>query len=206
MSFGDDVPVIDGELKTGAIDVGAFFAAVTGLDTAKKENERWSATPFVLAPLPLFAGEVKVEAGRAALLPSFTASKLQAMLRFSPTQIKAESIEADILGGHGTAEVTLRRSADGIGMQGRVAIKGADAAQLLFAEGPSPPLSGRATLNMQFEGGGLSPRAMIGSLNGSGVLTLEKARVASLDPIAFSIVTRSVDQGCRWMRSVFAVW
>ena len=195
VSFGDDVPVIDGELKTGAIDVGAFFAAITGLDTVKKENERWSATPFVLAPLPLFAGEVKVEAGRAALLPSFTASKLQAMLRFSPTQIKAESIEADILGGHGTAEVTLRRSADGIGMQGRVAIKGADAAQLLFAEGPTPPLGGRATLNMQFEGGGMSPRAMIGSLNGSGVLTLEKARVASLDPIAFSIVTRSVDQG-----------
>jgi large subunit ribosomal protein L24 len=195
VSFGDDVPVIDGELKTGAIDVGAFFAAVTGLDAAKAPNERWSAAPFVLPALPAITGDVKVEAGRAALLPSFTASKLQAVLRFSPTQIKAESIEADLLGGRGTAEVTLRRSADGIGMHGHVAIKGADAAQLLFAEGPTPPLSGRATLNMQFEGGGLSPRAMIGSLNGSGVLTLEKARVASLDPIAFSTVARSIDQG-----------
>ncbi|RKE67708.1 AsmA family protein [Pseudorhodoplanes sinuspersici] len=195
LSFGDDVPVIDGELKTGAIDVGAFFAAATGLDAAKTANERWSASPFVLPALPALAGEVKVEAARAALLPSFTASKLQAMLRFSPTRIKAESIEADLLGGRGTAEVTLRRSADGIGMQGRVAIKGADAAQLLFSEGHASPLSGRATLDMQFEGGGLSPRAIVGSLNGSGMLTLEKARVASLDPGAFSTVTRSVDQG-----------
>ena len=195
ISFGEDVPVIDGELKTSAIDVGALVAAVTGFDIAKTANERWSAAPFVLPALPALAGELKVEAGRAALVRSFTASKLQAMFRFSPTQIKAEAIEADLLGGRGTGEMTLRRSADGIGMQGRVAIKGADAAQLLFADAPTPPLHGGATLNMQFEGGGRSPHAMVGSLNGSGVLTLEKARVASLDPSTFSIVTRSVDQG-----------
>ena len=195
LSFGEDVPVVDGELKTGAIDIGGFLSAVGGLEAAAASNERWSAAPFALPALPSFAGDIKVEAGRAALLPSFTASKLQARLRFSPTQIKVDGIEADILGGRGTADVTLRRNADGIGLQGRVAIKGADAAQLIFAEGPTPPLNGRATIDMQFEGGGLSPRAMIGSLNGSGILTLEKARVASLDPAAFSTVTRSIDQG-----------
>jgi uncharacterized protein involved in outer membrane biogenesis len=196
LSFGDDMPVIDGELKTDAVDLGAFLAAATGIDaTDKPSNQKWSDAPFNLPAVPSFAGELKVEAARATLSPSLTVSKLQSKLRFSPTQIKAEPIEADLLGGRGTADLTFRRSADGIGVQGRVAIKGADAAQLLFAEGQSPPLNGRATLNVQFEGGGRSPRAIVGSLNGSGVLALEKARLAALDPIAFSIVTRSVDQG-----------
>ena len=195
LSFGDDVPVVDGELKTAAIDVGAFLSAVAGLDAANTTDERWSSAPFVLPALPSFAGEVKLEAGRAALLPAFSASKLQALLRFSPTQTKVEAIEGDVLGGRASGEVALRRNAEGIGMQGRVSIKGADAAQLVFGGGAAPALNGRANLNLQFEGGGLSPRAMIGSLNGSGVLTLEKARLSSMDPLAFSIVTRSVDQG-----------
>lgn len=194
LAFGD-VPVIDGDLRTGAIDVAALVGTITGPEPAKPTNERWSTAPFALPALPSVTGEVKVAAVRAALLPSFAASKLQAVLRFSPTQIRIDSIDADILGGRGTGDVTLRRSADGIGLQGQVALKGVEAGPLLFNEGAHTPLQGRAALTMQFEGGGRSPRALIGSLNGSGMLTLEKARVAALDPGAFAAVTRSVDQG-----------
>ena len=194
LSYGDQVPVVDGELRTNAIDLGALFTSVTGLEAAKP-NERWTTAPFVLPALPAVTGDIKVAAARAVLWPPLTTSKLQATLLLSPSQIKVDAIEGDVFGGRANAELAFRRNAEGIGMQGRFAIKGADAAQLLFAESPNPPLNGRANLNVQFEGGGLSPRALIGSLNGSGVLTLEKARIASLDPIAFSIVTRSVDQG-----------
>ncbi len=190
-----EVPMVDGELKADAVDVAALFAALTGLDTAKKSpNDKWNETPFSPSALPPLGGELKMEAAKAVLSPSLTASNVRTTFRFSPNQVKAAPLEGDLLGGRANADVTLRRGADGIGIQGQVVVKGTDASQLLFAAAQGP-LVGRATLNVQFEGAGLSPRALIGSLNGGGMLTLEKARLAALDPSAFSVAMRSVDQG-----------
>src|SRR5262249_7705392 len=69
---------------------------------------------------------------------------------------------------------------------------GANAAELLPGEGS---LSGRLTVDLSAEGAGMSPVALVGSLAGSGSFTLENARVARLDPAAFDIVIRAVDQG-----------
>ena len=41
----------------------------------------------------------------------------------------------------------------------------------------------------------MSPVALIGSLEGSGIFTLENGRVVRLDPAAFDAVIRAVDQG-----------
>ena len=41
----------------------------------------------------------------------------------------------------------------------------------------------------------MSALALIGSLQGSGTFIIENARVARLDPKAFEVVTRAVDQG-----------
>lgn len=198
LAFGE-IPAINGELKADLIDVGAAFAAATGLDAAsskKSSGERnWSEAPFSLAAMPAFAGALKLEAARAVLSPSFTASNLRTTLRLTPMQVAAEAVEADLAGGQGSANVTLRRGVDGIGIQGRLVVKDAEAAQLLFASYSPAPLAGRATLDVQFEGAGLSPKALIGSLNGSGTLTLDKARFAALDPKAFTTAMRSVDQG-----------
>jgi len=48
---------------------------------------------------------------------------------------------------------------------------------------------------MSAEGTGMSAVALIGSLEGSGTFTLENGRVARLDPRAFEVVIRAVDQG-----------
>ncbi|MEI9803464.1 MAG: AsmA-like C-terminal region-containing protein [Pseudolabrys sp.] len=48
---------------------------------------------------------------------------------------------------------------------------------------------------MKWTGTGLSPIALIGSLQGTGKLTLADAQFAGLDPRAFDAVTRAVDQG-----------
>jgi large subunit ribosomal protein L24 len=45
------------------------------------------------------------------------------------------------------------------------------------------------------EGEGATPRALIGSLNGTGTVSLEKAEIAKLDPKVFSGAMRAVDQG-----------
>ena len=57
------------------------------------------------------------------------------------------------------------------------------------------PLAGQLTLDLDLEGTGRSPVALIGSLQGGGTFTLQDGRIARLDPAAFDAIIRNVDQG-----------
>lgn len=187
--------VLDGEIKADTIDVAALLAAVTGLGAASdRDKADWSATPFVTQAWPSMIGAVTVSAARATLFSTMRAANLRTGLRFTGNDVAAESIEAELYGGKLSGEAVLRRGGEGLSVSGRIALRDADAAQLLGAQNASA-VSGRAGLQLQFEGSGLSPRAMVGSLNGSGRITLDKGRVAALDPKAFAAAIRSVDQG-----------
>jgi large subunit ribosomal protein L24 len=78
-------------------------------------------------------------------------------------------------------------------MRARVSLVGADAAALLPGEGKSP-VTGRVGLQAELEGTGLSPASLIGSLGGSGTITLEDAQISSLDPKAFNAAIRAAEQ------------
>ncbi len=195
--------VLDGEIKADTIDVAALLAAVTGLgaasdkDTSEKDKSDradWSSSPFVTQAWPSMIGAVAVSVARATLFSTMRAANLRTGLRFTGNDVAAESIEAELYGGRLSGEAVLRRGGEGLSVSGKIALRDADAAQLLGAQNASA-VSGRAGLQLQFEGSGLSPRAMIGSLNGSGRITLDKGRVAALDPKAFAAAIRSVDQG-----------
>src|SRR5260370_9194937 len=56
-------------------------------------------------------------------------------------------------------------------------------------------VSGRLNVGAEIEGRGRSPGALIGSLQGRGFFSVEDGRFAGLDPSAFDVVIRSVDQG-----------
>src|SRR6185295_6410595 len=68
-----------------------------------------------------------------------------------------------------------------------------DATALLPGEGKAP-VTGRLGLQLDVEGSGLSPASLIGSLSGSGNITLEAAQVSSLDPKAFNAAIRAAEQ------------
>ena len=195
LTYGE-MPVIDGEVRTDTVDLGAVLAAVTGSGGAasSKDAPRWSETPFALPALPPLSGQIVVSAARAALSPALQAARFRTTLRFANLNVKADAIEAELLGGHLAGDIDAQRSPDGVSLRGRVGIADADATQLLFGDGPAP-LTGRAALKLQFEGMGRSPRALIGSLNGGGTLVLANARFASLDPKVFAAAMLSADQG-----------
>lgn len=193
LAFGD-VATIDGELRADTIDVAAVFAAASGVARSARGERHWSETPFALPAWPKLSGRVTVSAAQASLTPALQVSKFRSALRFVDADPTVEDIAGELLGGRLSGEIAVRRAPDAIGIQGRVAVTGADATQLLFGDGAAP-LTGQAALTVQFEGMGRSPRALIGSLNGSGTLVLDHARVASLDPNVFATAMRSVDQG-----------
>lgn len=189
-----EIPTIDGELRADTIDIAGLAAAATGIARAGKGERRWSDTPFALLWVPTLAGRMSISAAQAGLAPSLQVSKFRAALRFADADVTAEGIEGELLGGRLSGALTVRRGTDGLGLQGRIAVTDADATQLLFGEGTAP-LTGQAALTLQFEGVGRTPRALVGSLTGSGTLTLQHARIAALDPKAFAAAMQSVDQG-----------
>lgn len=189
-----ETPAIDGEIRTDTIDVAALLAAASGIARSARGESRWSETPFVLPPLPRFLGRMSIGAARATLTSDLQVEKFRSALRFDDTDLKVESIAGELLGGRLAGDMTVRRAPDALGLQGRIAVTDADATQLLFGDGVAP-LTGQVALTLQFEGMGRSPRALIGSLNGTGTLVLDGAQIASLDPNVFAAAMRSVDQG-----------
>lgn len=189
-----DTPEIDGEMRTDTIDLAALAAMVSGASRTARGEPRWSETPFAPPSLPRFSGRMSVSAAQATFTPAMQVSKFRAALRFADGNLKVENMAGELLGGRLSGEMTAQRAPDALGLQGQIAIIDADATQLLFGDGAAP-LTGQAALTVQFEGMGRSPRALVGSLNGTGTLALDRARIASFDPNVFATAMRSVDQG-----------
>jgi uncharacterized protein involved in outer membrane biogenesis len=89
--------------------------------------------------------------------------------------------------------VTFRRGTDGLTATSRIGLAAANIGELLPASGA--PFSGQLALNVDLEGTGRSPVALIGSLEGGGTFTLQDGRITRLDPAAFDAIIRNVDQG-----------
>src|SRR5207302_9328839 len=103
-------------------------------------------------------------------------------------------LEARFGGGRALAQLSLHAGPDGTAARGRLALSDIDVAAVLPADARAP-VTGRAGLQVEAEGTGLSPATLVGSLRGAGTLTLENAQIAGLDPKAFETVVRAVDRG-----------
>jgi large subunit ribosomal protein L24 len=99
-----------------------------------------------------------------------------------------------VAGGRLAGQLSFRAAEDGLKAKAKISLTGVDAASLL-PPGARPPVTGSLAFSADVEGAGLSPVALIGSLQGSGKIELSDAQFAGLDPRAFDAVTRAVDQG-----------
>ncbi len=185
---------IDGKLETDALDVPAALGAAMGMP-APRGDGAWSSEPFAKVDWPDAIGRIELRGVRALVAPGLSAEKAGATLRFSPSEIALDDISAVLARGQLSGAVVLRKRADGIGLQQRLSLKGADAASLLAAKGEGTPVSGGASLQIDVEGSGATPKSLVGSLSGSGTVSLDKAEFAKLDPRAFVAAMRAADRG-----------
>src|SRR5262249_13846088 len=143
--------------------------------------------------LGALSGRIDFTAARAALTPTLIARQARGAIRLDAGAIAFEDVEASLANGRVSAQLALRPAADGLEARGRFALMNADEAALLADEG-RPPIAGRASLQAEFEGSGLSPASLVGSLKGTGLITLEDAQLSGLDPRAFGAAVRAADQ------------
>ncbi len=195
LTFGSPAKV-DGALEVDSLDAPAMIAAAIGMPVSRAkpgDTVTWSSEPFVLSASNL-VGRIELKAQSAKLSPSLIAQQLRGQLRIGPSEVVFDNVVADLGKGKLDGRLAFVISAEGLSIRARVTLSGADAKTILASDGRSP-VAGRLTFNAEVEGAGLSPAAFIGSLSGSGTLTLENVQLAGLNPHVFDAVVRAVDLG-----------
>jgi uncharacterized protein involved in outer membrane biogenesis len=188
---------VQGEMETANADGAGLVASAIGLPASQPAaNGRWawSSEPFAGGFLGAATGQVALKARRAELLPGVTARELRTTLRLGKDDVRFDDISGNVAGGQLSGQLTFHAADSGLQAHGKFSLTNANAASLL-GSGARPPIAGSFGLSGEVNGTGLSPVALIGSLQGSGNVTLSDAQLAGLDPRAFDAVTRAVDQG-----------
>lgn len=198
LSLGAGVPrQVSGEIEADTVNAGALLAAAIGMPgTASKPSGPWiwSTEPFGDGVFGNRAGAVTIKARRLKVTRQIAAREFRATLRFADREFTVDDMSGDIGGGALTGSMTWHDSDLGLVAKAVIALKGAEATTLLPA-GARPPVTGKLDLAAEVSGSGMSPIALIGSLQGGGTAVLSGGQLAGLDPRAFDTVTRAVDQG-----------
>ncbi len=190
LTFGSVVQT-EGDIETDAVDGTALLAAATGLSTAAPLS---SEEPFERGLFSPASGKVSFRARSVGLAGNLAMRNVKGALRLEPSGLGVDIEDAEFAKGRLSGEWSAQKTPDATVAKMRFAIKSADAG--LLVPGPSRPrVSGRIDLNAELDGVGRSPKALIGSLSGTGTLTLTDARIEGLDPRAFAVAVRAVDQG-----------
>jgi large subunit ribosomal protein L24 len=140
------------------------------------------------------AGRLEFKSSRITLTPAMIARQGRGVVRFGPSELALEDFEADLAGGRASGQLAFRRAPSGLALQARIGLAGAEAGSMPLTEG-RPAVAGRLSLQLDADGAGLSPASLFGSLAGNGVVSLERAQLAALDPKAFDMAMRAADQG-----------
>ncbi len=186
---------LQGDIDADSIDAAGLIAAAIGMPPGGNSGgAMWSSEPFTGGVFGDYGGAIALKARRAGLPPLPTAREFRATLRFGKDEIALDDMSGAVAGGRLAGQLSFRSAADGLKAHLKISLTGADAASLL-PSGARPPVSGSLGLAADVEGAGLSPIALIGSLQGAGKVELGDAQFAGLDPHAFDAVTHAVDQG-----------
>jgi large subunit ribosomal protein L24 len=197
---------VQGNIEADSADGAALIAAAIGMPASaspkspqsEPRNTRtgwtWSGEPFAPGGFGDFTGQVALKARRLDASPRLTAREFRAILRFGKDEISVDDVSGEVAGGRLAGRVSFQSTPDGLKSNVKIALTNVDAAAVLPA-GARPPVSGSLDFSAETAGGGLSPVALIGSLQGAGKVTLSNGQFSGLDPRTFDAVTRAVDLG-----------
>ena len=188
---------VSGEIEADTVNAGGLLAAAIGMPATAAGSGTtwlWSTEPFTDGVFGNRTGAVTFKARRLDVTRQIAVREFRAMLRFADREFIVDEMSGDIGGGQLAGGMTWQDTDLGLTAKADISVKGADAATMLPV-GARPPITGKLDVAATVSGSGLSPLALIGSLQGSGTASLANGQLAGLDPRAFDTVARAVDQG-----------
>ena len=191
LTLTKDPIAIDGDIAADTVDVPVASALLLGLP-ADGSGRAWSDAVLgggVFAPL---SGAVTFKVERADLTPSLAAQDLTGTVNFTPYAIALDDIGGRLAGGRLGGSLAFGRNADGLTVHAKIGLTDVAAAAIA---GPGLQLTGGdLTMAVTSNGSGATPAALIGSLHGSGSVTLKAVQFAGLDPAVFEAARQAAGQ------------
>jgi uncharacterized protein involved in outer membrane biogenesis len=178
---------VDGEIGLDALDLAPAFALAIG------SEGRDTAEPLGAGLTKGWRGKVAFQALGGTLPGGIELRPISGVVRSDGQSLTLDGIKGRIAGGDAVANIDARQDPNGISLIGHLDLTGADGA-LLHYRGLKMP-AGRTSLQVTLSSQGRSASALLGALSGGGIVKLESAGVAGLDPRAFDIAIRASDQG-----------
>jgi len=188
---------VQGDIDADSIDAAGLLAAAIGVPAPASSGHAgwtWSNEPFNAGIFGDYAGQIVLKARRVELLPKLPARDFRATLRFGKQEFAFDDASGTVGGGRLVGNLSFWSAEEGLKTNAKISLSGADAASVL-SYGGHPPVSGTVAITAEAKGKGLSPIALISSLQGSGTIALNDAQFAGLDPRTFDVVSSAVDQG-----------
>lgn len=187
-----DPKQVDGDIEADDVDAAGVAAMLLGLPSKPLTAiGPWSSTPLGAGAFGVVNGAVTFKFAHAAFASALTARDLKGVARFRGSEIAVDDIDGALSGGHLTGTLSFRRTADGLATHGSLALAAADAATVI-APGRNV-VDGELAMALQVDTMGASPAGLVGSLHGSGTMTLTNAHFSGLDPTAFAAAIEAAD-------------
>jgi large subunit ribosomal protein L24 len=183
----------NGSFEAETIDAPAVVAAAIGLRPQRGAASGWSTEPLAWSA-PDLTGQVAFKAQQAEFAPGLVAQQMHGVARFGRAQLVFEDVSGEMGRGRFEGRLAFANGEQGVSANVRLGLRDADASAMFAADG-GPAVRGRLTVQAELEGAGRSPSAFIGSLAGFGAVTLERGRIAGLNPAVFDAVGRAFELG-----------
>ena len=190
---------LEGRIESDTVDAASLLSAAIGLHEQVRtdgENTQWSAEPVGEGLFDHLSGRLEVAAAQARLTPTLAATQLHGTLNLAGGELSIENLQAQVAGGHIVGDLGWRRQAGTVTGHGRLAATDIDIATLVGGSS-TMVVTGKVAADVEAEASGLSPAALVGSLKGTGTVTLTDGQILGLDPKAFGAATNAVDQGMK---------
>ena len=184
---------INGQIKADRVDAGEVVAILTGAprEPARRAAAGWVAEPFVPVNGADLEGRIDFQVATAQWIAGLVTHDLAGTLMLEPGGFSLTGVTGMLAKGQLALDASVKRQRGGLALQSRMTLNNADLPALL-ADALPVSASGRLSLSADVQAEGLSPAALVGALEGGGVVTVDHVDIAGLDPSAIDVVLNAL--------------
>lgn len=188
-------PRFEGRLDVTSLSVPAVVGTAIGFPMQPPGNGSRTSSSERFTPgwFGSWGSRIEFNVTRAVLTQALTAQNAHGFLQTGEGEIGLENVRAEFAEGTVGLDAKFRQTPAGLGIKTRLELSRIDATALVPAS--DRPVRGELTLAAEVQGAGESPAALLASLSGVGTVSLDRGRLAHLDPGAFDAGMRAVDKG-----------
>nr|WP_040854149.1 AsmA family protein [Phyllobacterium sp. YR531] len=188
------VPNAQGDLTLGRLNLDAVTQFVLGSGSTDGDGKsEWPKQPFLMNPLFPMGFDLKLRAEDADAGLMGDVRNFQTTASLKDGSLRLDDTKGDVFGGKLEGMFELRNTS-GTGLAtGQFTLDQVAIDELYRPESSIPPVKGKARISASINATGTSMAELVGSIAGSGVMSVNDLAVNSLNPGALIPVLANVD-------------